>query len=496
MLNVGKKLEFYMTASWFEVDKKGLSKLAERFPLGRLAAELVQNALDEDISFVKVELHPVAGERGVVQIKVEDDSPEGFKRLSDAYTLFAESYKKTDPTKAGRFNLGEKLVLSRCRAASVQTTTGRIAFGEKGRENYSEARERLAHGSIFLGELKANSEEREDAVEFLRRLIVRPGVRFYLNGNILSERTPIRSFEASLGTVIADAEGVLRPAIRKTAVELYEVLPGEDPHIHELGIPVVESGLPWHVNIHQKIPLNTDRDNVLPRWAKTLNVEVLNRTSDLINVEQSNRGWVKQAAADPSADDVAVRKVLELRFGDKRVAYDPSDPEANNAAAANGYTVIGGGALSKGEWENAKRAEAVSPAGQVFPSPKPYSQYGKPVDVVPESEWTPGIRNVVRYSEFIARKLMGVSITVKVVRTHNNFAACYGDRSLDFNLLRLGHKFFDNGITEDVDDLLLHELGHEYSPNHLSEDYYKALTRLGAKLKKLALETPEEFKRF
>jgi hypothetical protein len=87
-----------------------------------------------------------------------------------------------------------------------------------------------------------------------------------------------------------------------------------------------------------------------------------------------------------------------------------------------------------------------------------------------------------------------VAVTVTFVHTTNNFAACYGEGSLDFNLFRLGHKWFEQGISEDVDRLLIHEFGHQYSSDHLSEEYHEALCRLGARLKRLALEKPEALK--
>ena len=91
---------------------------------------------------------------------------------------------------------------------------------------------------------------------------------------------------------------------------------------------------------------------------------------------------------------------------------------------------------------------------------------------------------------------MNVSLVVSVVHTTNSFAACYGGGRLTFNLLRLGHRWFEQGASEDVDALLIHEFGHEYSGDHLSSDYHEALCKLGAGLKKLALERPEAMRLF
>jgi hypothetical protein len=174
------------------------------------------------------------------------------------------------------------------------------------------------------------------------------------------------------------------------------------------------------------------------------------------------------------------------RPGDENVAVAPT--------LKYGGHVVG---LSKGEWANVKRCGAVLPAGRICPTPKPYSDdtAAKPVEVVPEEKWTEGMRIVVGYAKFLAQELMGVALSVRIVRTHNSFCACYGSERLDFNLHHLGHGWFEQGITEEVDSLLIHEFGHQYSGDHLSSDYHEALCELGARLKRLALEKPERLRR-
>ena len=66
----------------------------------------------------------------------------------------------------------------------------------------------------------------------------------------------------------------------------------------------------------------------------------------------------------------------------------------------------------------------------------------------------------------------------------------------DYNVGVLGRRWFDNGVIEDTDRLILHELGHEFCTNHADEEYYRALTRLGARLKAAVLAEPEWFRRF
>lgn len=65
---------------------------------------------------------------------------------------------------------------------------------------------------------------------------------------------------------------------------------------------------------------------------------------------------------------------------------------------------------------------------------------------------------------------------------------------MHFNLIRLGHKWFDQGLREEVDELLIHELAHYLASDHLSEEFHEALCEIGAKLKNLALRHPEKFR--
>lgn len=108
---------------WFTVDKAGLAKLLEKKGKAFALFELIQNAWDTDARKVRVKVEPIPG-RPLATLYVEDDHPEGFKNMAHAFTLFAESEKKGDPSKRGRFNLGEKLVLALCERAEIISTKG------------------------------------------------------------------------------------------------------------------------------------------------------------------------------------------------------------------------------------------------------------------------------------------------------------------------------------------------------------------------------------
>lgn len=471
---------------WFRVDKNGLEALLARRGKEFVLFELIQNAWDEDVTRVSVTLEPVPG-KPLAVLSVEDDSPDGFQDLAHAYTLFAESKKKAEPGKRGRFNFGEKLVLACCESAVIETTTGTIKFHADG--SRVKLRSHRARGSQVQCLLRMTREEMSGVIAAASRLIP-PGGVTTVNGVEIPRRDPVTFFEATLSTEVADAEGMLRAAKRRCEVYIHEPLPGEVGSVYEMGIPVVETGDRFHYNVMQKVPLTLDRDNVPPAYLQALRVHALNATVDLVEKDEATEPWVRAAAGDSRCEAPAVERVMDLRFGEKRVAYDVSDPEANKIATAAGYAIVHGGSLSAGEWEQARSARAIFPAGQVTPS--------RPDTFAPSAPLPPrtdGMDRVERLCVELGERLMGVAVRVAFGSSPTaSTLASYGDRTITFNVGRLGVPFFEYPANrEEIVDLIIHEFGHEYSGDHLSRDYYHALTRLAAKAVELALTEPQVF---
>src|SRR4029078_12707795 len=162
--------------------------------------------------------------------------------------------------------------------------------------------------------------------------------------------------------------------------------------IYEMGIPVVASGDRWHVDVGQKVPLNVDRDNVTPAYLRDLRRAVLNECFDLLTEDASGENWIDDAIEDEKITAEAVNAALDLRFGEKRVAYDPSDREANKIAMSEGHTVVSGKSLSQAAWGNVKARSALTPAGRVTPTPSPYSPGQENVGkTIPRAKWTPAM---------------------------------------------------------------------------------------------------------
>jgi hypothetical protein len=469
-----------ITGEWFKVDRMGLAALLERRGRAHTVIELLSNAWDEQVTRVDVTLVPAG--RGLATLIVEDDDPDGFVDLAHAYTLFAETAKRHDATVRGRFNLGEKLVLSICKSAIIASTTGSVAFDESGRRTSPLKR---AAGSRFEAEIHLTKSEIAEAEALIHSLIPPPGVVTTFNGSPLIPRHPIHEFEATLDTELADDEGRIRRTARKCLVSLYDPLPGEEASIYEIGIPVVATSDRWHVDINQKVPLNAERDNVTPAFLRKVRTLVVNELPDQLTKEDATSQWTKAALSDPDITGEAARAIAKLRFGEKAVRFDMSDREANDIATSRGYTVVPGGAMSRSEWENMTRAEALPPAGRVTPSPKVELRAdGKPP--VPLDKWTPGMHNVAAYAKTLGQILLGQSINVVFHVLPAGWAAAFSDGELVFNLQRLGHQWFSNPVQEQVDHLLIHEFGHTKGAGHLDSQYHDNLCQFGARMIELA----------
>lgn len=480
----------------FEVDRAGLAKLLQRRGKAFIAAELISNSWDEASTQVDVLLTEL--DEGRWKIVIEDDNPAGFLNLAHSFTLFAESLKKDSPSKRGRFNLGEKLVVAVCDTVRITTTTGTVLFTEAGR--YLSDQKRPA-GSVFEATLQMTAQDAAAMEDLVHSLLPPSHIATSFNLHDLPVRAPVQTFEASLRTERADADGNLRPTTRKTIVEVFEPLAGESAMLYELGIPVVETGDRWHVNVGQKVPLNLDRDNVPPGWLRDVRAHVLNAMHSHLAGDDAKASWTTNAMEDEQIAPEAVATVIHGRFGDKVVISDPTDPEANKIALEQGFTVIPGGALPKGVWKHVKGHAIVLPAGKVTPSPNPHEGEGA-LKIMNPDHYPADVRNVAEFAREFAALLLGADIEVRVAQDSQwPFAASYGPRAsgteglLTLNVGRLGFKWFKPANIKDIIDLLIHEYGHHFCLDHLDRKYLNALSLLGARATTLALADPDAFAR-
>ena len=486
---------------WFVADKNGLKKQAKEIGVARTIMELYANCVDEKVGMVDIKIEPAG--RNLAQLSIEDDSPDGFRDIADAFTMFKESYKRLNPKQRGRFNIGEKNFLALCKTATVSSTSGEVVFNDEGRHQYPNRKRPV--GTIITALVEMTKQDMADFEDLMNRTFIPQGVTVRYNGVVLHSRKPIKEIEVSLPTLTLNEEGVLKAIQQKTTVGIYDVPESEEAYLYEMGVPVVSTDIRWSIDVHQKVPLNRDRDNVTPTYKREVCRMVAEAMREQLTVDDAN-GWANPVLEDSKASDDVLIKLLDEKFGRERVTFDPTDPEANTKAGLNGHAVVYGRNLTGDAWKLLKSREGVRatlPASSTkFPTPRPYSDdpNADPAELIPESEWTPGMQNIARYVKFVALNLLDISdLQVTYVRDFNA-KACYKRRgphagAIDFNVGHLGRKWFDQ-ITVKVDKTIIHELAHHTAGNHYSDEYYDACCEIGAQLKELALERPEELRKF
>jgi hypothetical protein len=239
-------------------------------------------------------------------------------------------------------------------------------------------------------------------------------------------------------------------------------------------------------------------------------VFVFNELHKKVVPEDTTTPWVEEATSDPKVSDGAIAEFKRKKYGDDAVAEDPFNRDANGAALSAGRTLIPSHGLTPGQRENMKQRGLLLSSTQAYPTAGKgaYSEDpdAPPVEVIPNEKWSDGMREIFEYTQGVARRMIGRNLEIRFVNWPRHeggtWRACYGTGHLlgvpqfDYNVGVLGRRWFANGITEDTDSLILHELGHEFCTNHADDSYHRALTKLGAKLKAAALADPQWFQKY
>lgn len=469
-------------SAWLEIDLKGFAQVLRNKGIARIALEPISNALDTDTRHIDVAFTQSHGWAGLI---VTDEDPEGFADLRDAYTMFAPSKRRDDPTKRGRFGQGEKELIAICAGGgeiSIASTTGTVRFDHDGRTESST--ERRDAGTELMARFRCNQSEGKDFESLVRSLLVPEGVVLTYNDEKLPSRIPVKTVVETLPTKIVDEEGNLSDTRRQTSIEFYEPLEGEKATIYELGVPVVVHDGRWHVNVMQKVPLNSARDNVTPSYLRKIREIMLNETHDLLTEVDMKKAWVTDAL--PNSTPEALTDVVEKIHGKDAVVYDPSNPEANKRAIDEGRTVIYSRQFTPDTWTRIKEHQIVRPAGQVIPVGIPTAEKGVPP--IPFEEWTPQMIRLANYVIDLGEHLLGFQPDVEfhrmsVTTQAGHHAAWWGNGTITFNLGRLGKTWPDTVTGRSLDALVIHEFAHHLARDHFSDRYIDATCDLGAKLR-------------
>ncbi len=450
--------------SMLEVDCDGLRKQIESKPKWRMLLELVQNAIDELITLLSVTCSYC---RGKATFEFVDDAPDGFDDLKDAYTLYRHSKKQANPEQRGRFNVGEKFLITICKTAKITSTKGTVLF--KNNKRYESA-EKTEKGTVVTVEIVMSEDEYEDCVTNIKSILVPKGINYQVNGDAVKHKEAFIEYTDTLPTVI-ETDGVMRKTKRQTKIHIHET---EKALLFELGIPVCEIDCQFSVDVQQKIPLNTDRETVSQAFLKELYAGVINNTANAIKSEDASENWVRTGCSDSKIQKEALATIIEKRFGENAVIVNPRDSVANDEAIIGGYRLLHGAELTKGEWDNVKRDNLLPTTSSIFPSAGTNA-------VVPNEAQ----EKVAALTKKVGKELLGILVNVLFINPEapSSNLASFDPKGnvLTYNIAAMGEDLFKAPLKEELLSIIIHELAHSKGL-HAEKAYINCITDIGAKL--------------
>ena len=459
--------------------------------------ELIQNSWDEASTRCDVTLEQATAEGArVTRLICEDDNPEGFGNLADAFTLFRSTAKRAEPEKRGRFNYGEKIVLARAIHGRIETTKGTVVFSASGRRILPAARER---GSRVTRLFEAWTEEEfAEAATFVRRILPPTAIEQTLNGERVAAPEPIAGGEAILPTEFLKDNGVgalvMTKTKRRTRIEFYPKV-GSEAMLYEMGLPVCAIEGEYSVNVLQKIPVSQDRTTVSLPFLRDLYAEMLNVLNAKVGAETLGLGVVRLAMESDRVTPTLAKEVFHEMYGEKAVIQSHR-ADADQEAARQGFTLVP--SRTFGGDVNAKLREAgVVTAHERFGRNLGSGERGavKPVNPKAGKE-----EAFLAYATVLAAALYEDDPTYDADSFHLRLGEIgrqtegvnFGKTEIYFNVGTV-RRMAD--IVADGTSLIVHELAHCRGAGH-DGVYDREYERLANRAVVLALERPELFKTY
>ena len=442
-----------MTEERFSVSAEGLRELNASRPPWSLVKELIQNSWDEapEATRCDVTIRPIG--KGRTLICVEDDGP-GFAEISHAWTLMANTPKRGDPTKRGRFNLGEKEILSLALCATIVTARTTVTFPPEG--GRTTARNKRQRGTLVTLTMPWNKQQAEALREQLFRF--RPtDCKLVVDGHEVPQRAPLASRKTQLRTIIQHGPGQpVTDTRRNTTIDILERNDPKTAWIYEMGIPIQATSMAYDVDVQQKVPMPPNRDTVSAGYLQDIMTETLNAMHTKMPPESFSENWVRTAIENKRIEDEAVQTAKENRYGKRAVMWS-SDVDANMRAAEAGYQVIHPKAMS------AQEREVMTTKGGLQSAKV---DFGRP----PETQ-TPDTANETRteFAKWVLQigRVLGLQLAVQFVSAPRGTFIAQCSTSPDNPVVTINTSFCSDewmaGRGADQLELIIHELAHALS---------------------------------
>jgi hypothetical protein len=482
---------------WLNVSIEGFAQQNAARPIEHLVKELVQNSLDS------IEPEHGEGEIYLQTITKKDPSSKqdqvwvictdngiGINDIENIRTVFWTS-KQDSHLKRGRMGRGFKELLCLSKEVKVESLD-KIAHFKIDEENKhkleileSNNKRRGTHVEMLIP--SSNDEVSPKLLDYFEKLILPDNCNFSINSKQVKHRTPTHSINGVLTTEAFEEGKWVKPQ-KKTTIEIFKLLEGEkEGLIFEMGIPIcpVEWELPYHVNVLQRVPMNPNRDAVMPGYAAKVHKCCLPTLITELDSEQARASWVAEAALK-SQDPHLQRKVLEKAFGGNLARSVPGFGKFDYNADAHemtGAKILDTKQLSGGfkelaklhlptSKEVAKQAHdlaAKAAATNTVDLEKANSEAEKYINLYGKNK----IKKICQLHKFLAdeilKKIFPVKYPTCTVRTAIMADTAEATWSNESSILTLAldlERIWLTPLDQDNFSLIIHEVAHELAAHH------------------------------
>lgn len=482
--NIKNKDEKVKRDNWFSVSPEGLSIHYKKIYIAR---ELLANCFDEDateIIFMIVESKTKEFPNQYL-VRIIDNDPDGFDSIDDMFTLFRRTKKVDDALVRGRFNHGEKGVLSLCNKAKLTSTKGTVIFNGNTGEREIDLNKKTDIGSDLKFWIDLDEDEYNYLLQYPKFIKIPKGVRLVYDNKTYVYEEPKFIETIKLQTWKSDQK---KPYYRQTEVFLYPQISGKS-YLMELGIMIQRIDYPFTVDVRQKIPLDTKRNSVKDSFLEDLYGQLANFSFVIDHIKEEDMGekFVSITLSSKELSNESAVKLVQKKMGSEKIMIaNPFNQKANEKAQEAGYTLIGAKDIPKASRESIKEA-GVQTTSDVF---KENLKEGIPIY---ESDWNDGMKWIEKVSVQFAKFSINKKVYVEFFNnpdTSERASFGRGDDSstLIYNMGNLGMNFFTNAKNNiaEISRLLIHELAHEYTERnmlpHISAGYLNEVQRIAGKM--------------
>lgn len=466
--------------NWFDVSNQGWKRLNA----GRSAAELIREAVSN--TFDADDVTKVVVDVGAGYATIEDNSASGISDPALVTTIFMTD-KEDCPTKRGRKGRGLKELISAADWASVESTNSLLVFDADGRHTRPTTR---TVGTKVHVKVPMWTDSDADATRlYLSRIIAPDNIKFVVNGVEIKQRKTRATYSAYLKTQVV-VDGIQKDTYATTNVSVVNLAKGEtEGWIYEMGIPIQKIKTKFHINIHQRVPLNDNRDTVDSWFLGEVYGLLVNKMIDNLSMGALKQEWAQQGLRYVYDSDVK-KKIVSKVFGNTtRLAVKSNNRKANDVAQQHGYKLVDVAALPSGMEDiivsNIPQSESV--ATRI--SQEVQDEYVDNSVIDPTGKFAA----VMKY---LGRHLLGYAVNTEFFKRKEDFtgykkAAHFrqGDHTIGFNVE--SSVSLTNPLDSRILSLVVHEFAHNSFTEH-DDDFHAEVQRLGGALGALLLDKGNE----